>query len=29
VLKEVVRDEQGRITAVLEQAVEINDPRSE
>lgn len=28
VLKEVVRDEQGRITAVLEQAVEVNDPRS-
>ncbi len=28
VLREVVRDEQGRITAVLEQAVEINDPRS-
>jgi len=26
VLKEVVRDAQGRITAVLEQAVEINDP---
>ena len=24
----IVRDEQGRISAVLEQAVEINDPRS-